>query len=75
LAALVLVLDRFMYWHGDTKRTMDVVDYIQKNSPETAIAPQLVIRRARFMKNEGNLRGMLSMIVLHDIIIYRSEII
>ncbi|KAK3738710.1 hypothetical protein QZH41_006247 [Actinostola sp. cb2023] len=56
LAALVLVLDRFMYWHGDTKRTMDVVDYIQKNSPETAIAPQLVIRRARFMKNEGNLR-------------------
>ena len=57
LAAVTFVLDRFLFWQGDKKISMAIVDYIQEQSPETAIAPQLLVRRARNMKNEGNLRG------------------
>ncbi|XP_031574980.1 alpha-protein kinase 1-like isoform X2 [Actinia tenebrosa] len=56
MAALVLVLDRFLYWQGEGKIAMDIVDHIQSRSPQTAIAPQLVIRRVRFMKSNGSLQ-------------------
>ncbi|EDO40069.1 predicted protein, partial [Nematostella vectensis] len=59
LAALVFVLDRFLYWQGSEKVTLTVLDHIQRRSPHNAIAPQLLIRQARIMKNKGNLQGKL----------------
>ena len=58
VAALVFVMDRFSYWQGSSHRTLRLVDYLKKNSPATPIAPQLLIRKARVMKNAGNLHGM-----------------
>ena len=57
VAALVFVMDRFSYWQGSSNRTLDLVDYLKSNSPDTPIAPQLLIRKARVMKNAGNLHG------------------
>ena len=58
VAALVFVMDRFSYWQGSSHRTLKFVDYLKTNSPVTPIAPQLLIRKARVMKNAGDLRGM-----------------
>ena len=46
-----------MYWQEGSHTTMRLVDYLQANSPYTPIAPQLVIRKARVMKNDGDLQG------------------
>ena len=35
-----------------------MAEYIEQKSPETAIAPQVVIRRVRVMKNAGNIQGL-----------------
>ena len=58
VAALVFVMDRFSYWQGSSHKTLELVDYLKTNSPVTPIAPQLLIRKARVMKNAGNLHGM-----------------
>ena len=58
VAALVFVTDRFSYWLGRSRTTLRLVDYLRTNSPGTAIAPQLLIREARVMKNDGDLDGM-----------------
>ena len=58
VAALVFVMDRFSYWQGSSGTSLRIVKYLETYSPETAIAPQLVMRKARVMKNRGDLQGM-----------------
>lgn len=65
VAALVFVMDRFSYWQGSSHRTLELVDYLKTNSPVTPIAPQLLIRKARVMKNAGNLHGMKVTAIFH----------
>ncbi|XP_048575971.1 uncharacterized protein LOC5511752 isoform X3 [Nematostella vectensis] len=72
LAALVFVLDRFLYWQGSEKVTLTVLDHIQRRSPHNAIAPQLLIRQARIMKNKGNLQDAEK--TLDRLLMNRSEI-
>ena len=57
VAALVFVMDRFTYWQGSSHTTLQLVDYLKANSPDTPIAPQLLIRKVRIMKNTGDLQG------------------
>ena len=57
VAALVFVMDRFTYWQGSSHTTLQLVDYLKANSPDTPIAPQLLIRKVRIMKNAGDLQG------------------
>jgi len=57
VAALVFVTDRFSYWQGNSHTTLQAVEYLKSNSPGTAIAPQLLIRKVRVMKNAGDLHG------------------
>lgn len=59
VAALVFVTDRFSYWQGSSHTTIQLVEYLKTNSPGTAIAPQLLIRKVRVMKNAGDLHGIL----------------
>ena len=59
VAALVFVTDRFSYWQGSSHTTLQLVEYLKTNSPGTAIAPQLLIRKVRVMKNAGDLHGIL----------------
>ena len=58
VAALLFVTDRFSYWQGSSHTTLQLVEYLQTNSPGTAIAPQLLIRKVRVMKNAGDLHGI-----------------
>ncbi len=57
-AALVFLMDRFTYWQGTAQGTKSIVEYIEKKSKTTAIAPQLVIRKARLLKNDGDIQGI-----------------
>ncbi|XP_065066391.1 uncharacterized protein LOC135692242 isoform X1 [Rhopilema esculentum] len=56
-AAILFIMDRFIYWQGSSKYLINLTDYIQRNSIGTAIPPQIVIRKARIMKNEGDIQG------------------
>ena len=58
VGALVFVMDRFTYWQGMSNRTLQIVEYLKTNSPDIPIAPQLLIRNVRIMKNAGNLQGI-----------------
>ena len=60
VAALVFVMDRFTYWQGSSHTTLQLVEYLKTNSPDTPIAPQLLIRKVRVMKNTGDLQGITS---------------
>ena len=55
----MFVMDRFMYWQEGSRSTMKLVDFLQSHSPQTPISPQLVIRKARVMKNDGDLQGIM----------------
>lgn len=57
VAALVFVTDRFTYWQGSSHTTLQLVEYLKTNSPGIPIAPQLLIRKVRVMKNAGDLHG------------------
>ncbi|XP_064621268.1 alpha-protein kinase 1-like [Lineus longissimus] len=55
-ASVALLLDRLMYLHGNSKYILDKVDDIKQQAPTTAIAPQVYIRKARFLKDGGSLQ-------------------
>ncbi|CAI9723490.1 Hypothetical predicted protein [Octopus vulgaris] len=61
-SALAFVVDRFMYWYGGSKVLLNIIDHILVLSPSTVIAPQLTIRRARIMKDNGNLHGAIEVL-------------
>ncbi|XP_064621272.1 alpha-protein kinase 1-like [Lineus longissimus] len=55
-ASVALLLDRLMYLHGNSKYILDKVDDIKQQAPTTAIAPQVYLRKARFLKDGGSLQ-------------------
>lgn len=68
----MFVLDRFTYWQGMSHRTLQFVEYLKTNSPGIPIAPQLLIRNVRIMKNAGNLQGAEK--ALDDLLAQKAQI-
>ena len=57
MAAILFLIDRYIYWQGGSQTLLNIVDSIMKEKPELPIAPQLVIRKARVLQTSGNLQG------------------
>ncbi|XP_053317426.1 alpha-protein kinase 1 [Spea bombifrons] len=54
-AAIVFLVDRFLYWADASTRLLSVAKALHKMWPATPIAPQVVIRQARISTNSGKL--------------------
>lgn len=54
-AAIVFLIDRFLYWTDASTRLLSVAKALHKLWPSTPIAPQVVIRQARISVNTGKL--------------------
>uniref|UniRef100_H3A639 Alpha kinase 1 n=1 Tax=Latimeria chalumnae TaxID=7897 RepID=H3A639_LATCH len=54
-AAVVFLIDRFLYWVDASSRLLQVAKGLHKLCPTTPIAPQVVIRQARVSVNSGKL--------------------
>ncbi|XP_077135021.1 alpha-protein kinase 1 [Ranitomeya variabilis] len=54
-AAIVFLIDRFLYWADASTRLLSVAKVLHKIWPSTPIAPQVVIRQARISVNSGKL--------------------
>ncbi|OCT99872.1 alpha-protein kinase 1 [Xenopus laevis] len=54
-AAIVFLIDRFLYWADASIRLLQVAKALHKVWPITPIAPQVVIRQARISANSGKL--------------------
>ncbi|KAM4710585.1 alpha-protein kinase 1 isoform 1-T3 [Discoglossus pictus] len=54
-AAIVFLIDRFLYWADASTRLLQVAKALHKMWPATPIAPQVVIRQARISLNSGKL--------------------
>ncbi|XP_075056603.1 alpha-protein kinase 1 isoform X2 [Mixophyes fleayi] len=54
-AAIVFLIDRFLYWADASRRLLSVAKALHKIWPSTPIAPQVVIRQARISVNSGKL--------------------
>ncbi|KAG9480229.1 hypothetical protein GDO78_011970, partial [Eleutherodactylus coqui] len=54
-AAIVFLIDRFLYWADASIRLLSVAKVLHKIWPSTPIAPQVVIRQARISVNSGKL--------------------
>lgn len=65
-AALVYVVDRACYRYGRSAALLRVVEEITRLSSDTPIAPQVILRQARVMKDGGDLHT--AMRVLDDVI-------
>jgi alpha-kinase len=70
-ACLAYVVDRATYWSGASEALLRVVDLIKQADPLVAIAPQIQVRKARVLKDEGDLHG--AMKVLNDILARRQD--
>jgi hypothetical protein len=71
VAAVLFLIDRYIYWQGGSQTLLDIVDSIMKEKPELPIAPQLVIRKARVLRTSGDLQGLYNIYY----IIYTNHII
>uniref|UniRef100_A0ACB8E8L4 Uncharacterized protein n=1 Tax=Sphaerodactylus townsendi TaxID=933632 RepID=A0ACB8E8L4_9SAUR len=54
-AAIVFLIDRFVYWVDGSSQLLQIAKRLHKLHPTTPIAPQLVIRQARVSVNAGKL--------------------
>ncbi|XP_060102901.1 alpha-protein kinase 1 [Heteronotia binoei] len=54
-AAIVFLIDRFLYWVDGSSQLLQIAKRLHKLQPTTPIAPQLVIRQARVSVNAGKL--------------------
>jgi hypothetical protein len=70
-ACLAYVVDRATYWSGASKALLQVVDLIKQTDPLVAIAPQIQVREARVLKDEGDLHGAMN--VLNNILERRQD--
>ncbi|XP_025114700.1 alpha-protein kinase 1-like [Pomacea canaliculata] len=61
-AAIIYVVDRACYRFGRSGALLNVVDEIMQVSPETPIAPQVVLRKARVLKDTGDLHGSMKIL-------------
>lgn len=60
--SIAFVVDRFVYWRDGSSALLNIVDQIQKLAPSIPVAPQLVIRKARVMKDNGDLHGSIQVL-------------
>ncbi|KAF7252783.1 Alpha-protein kinase 1 [Varanus komodoensis] len=54
-AAIVFLIDRFLYWVDGSSWLLQIAKKLHKLQPTTPIAPQVVIRQARISVNSGKL--------------------
>uniref|UniRef100_A0A8C5LYP3 Alpha kinase 1 n=1 Tax=Leptobrachium leishanense TaxID=445787 RepID=A0A8C5LYP3_9ANUR len=54
-AAVVFLIDRFLYWADASTRLLRVAKALHELWPHTPLAPQVVIRQARISANSGKL--------------------
>uniref|UniRef100_A0A8C7Y723 Uncharacterized protein n=1 Tax=Oryzias sinensis TaxID=183150 RepID=A0A8C7Y723_9TELE len=54
--AVILLVDRFLYWTDQSSQLLKIARLLHKAHPETPIAPQLVIRQSRVYLNSGKLQ-------------------
>uniref|UniRef100_A0A8C4W8A4 Alpha kinase 1 n=1 Tax=Gopherus evgoodei TaxID=1825980 RepID=A0A8C4W8A4_9SAUR len=54
-AAVVFLIDRFLYWVDASSKLLRIAKGLHKLQPATPIAPQVVIRLARISVNSGKL--------------------
>ncbi|KAG2466358.1 ALPK1 kinase, partial [Polypterus senegalus] len=55
-AAIVFLIDRFLYWVDGSRKLLQIAKALHRLSPSTPIAPQVVIRQARVSVNSGKLQ-------------------
>ncbi|XP_067652623.1 alpha-protein kinase 1-like [Haliotis asinina] len=66
-SCIAFTVDRASYWSGTSKPLLQIVDFIKEKCPEVAIAPQIQVRKARLLKDEGDLHGAIK--VLNQVLI------
>ncbi|XP_071084410.1 alpha-protein kinase 1-like [Haliotis cracherodii] len=66
-ACIAFTVDRASYWSGTSKPLLQVVEFIKEKCPEVSIAPQIQVRKARLLKDEGDLHGAIQ--VLNQVLI------
>ncbi|NXT21092.1 ALPK1 kinase, partial [Syrrhaptes paradoxus] len=54
-AAIVFLIDRFLYWIDASSKLLQIAKGLHKLQPTTPIGPQVVIRQARLSVNAGKL--------------------
>ncbi|XP_052538370.1 alpha-protein kinase 1 isoform X1 [Tympanuchus pallidicinctus] len=54
-AAIVFLIDRFLYWIDASSKLLKIAKGLHKLQPTTPIGPQVVIRQARLAVNAGKL--------------------
>ncbi|KAK2519877.1 Alpk1 [Columba guinea] len=54
-AAIVFLIDRFLYWIDASNKLLQIAKGLHKLQPTTPIGPQVVIRQARLSANAGKL--------------------
>ncbi|NWQ72949.1 ALPK1 kinase, partial [Columbina picui] len=54
-AAIVFLIDRFLYWIDASSKLLQIAKGLHKLQPTTPISPQVVIRQARLSANAGKL--------------------
>ncbi|OXB84827.1 UNVERIFIED_CONTAM: hypothetical protein H355_015949 [Colinus virginianus] len=54
-AAIVFLIDRFLYWIDASSKLLKIAKGLHKLQPTTPIGPQVVIRQARLAVNTGKL--------------------
>ncbi|XP_043917484.1 alpha-protein kinase 1 [Protopterus annectens] len=54
-AAIVFLIDRFLYWVDASSKLLQVAKAVHELCPTTPIAPQVVLRQARISVNSGKL--------------------
>lgn len=62
--AVVLLVDRFLYWTDESSRLLKITKLLHRRHPDTPVAPQLVIRQARVYLNSGTVRKSCFMTML-----------
>eukprot|EP00794_Sanderia_malayensis_P009176 gene9176-10150_t len=55
-SAVIFLIDRYTFWNGTCKAALSVLSYIEEKSPQTPVPPQVVVRKARILKNDGNIQ-------------------
>ncbi|XP_048255079.1 alpha-protein kinase 1-like [Haliotis rufescens] len=71
MAALIYVVDRAAYRFGASRALLQVLNILLDRAPHTPVAPQVIIRKARVMKDDGDLHGAVRVL---DAVITRDSV-
>ncbi|XP_067652821.1 alpha-protein kinase 1-like [Haliotis asinina] len=71
MAALIYVVDRAAYRFGASRALLKVLNILLESGPHTPVAPQVIIRKARVMKDDGDLHGAVRVL---DAVITRESV-